>query len=465
MSTATEGNGGAPFHISGVIPRLTAKADMLPRRTEIGIGALMPWAGRLWMVTYLSNRVNSGGGNGLYEISEDFTMIRREESVEGCFANRMLHGPTHQIVIGPHVIDTEGNVRTIPELKDWRLTATMEHLEDPANMFYCIAMDGKFWEVNAHTLESKLLFDLSQELDIPSDVMPHFKGAHTSSGRVFVTNNTYGENDFLGTASDGRLAAWDGAKWEIIERTGFNEVAGQRMGSHASFATGWDRASAILSVNVNGKWLKYRLPKGSRNFDKDWQTEWPRIREVEHERLLMDCHGLFYELSPYTYGDTVWGVVPICRHLRVVPDFCSWQGLLVLAGDHASPRHDRYILAGEPQSGLWFGKTDDLWQFGAPQGWGGPWWETSIKANEPSDPYLMTGFIHKSLHISSDAGQDAEFIVEVDFLGTHAWQEYTRLKPGAGGYVHHEFPQGFSAHWVRITPTSDCTASAQFFYT
>jgi len=28
-------------------------------------------------------------------------------------------------------------------------------------------------------------------------------------------------------------------------------------------------------------------------------------------------------------------------------------------------------FCGEPQSGLWFGRTDDLWRLGKPAGWGG----------------------------------------------------------------------------------------------
>ena len=33
------------------------------------------------------------------------------------------------------------------------------------------------------------------------------------------------------------------------------------------------------------------------------------------------------------------------------------------------------------------------------------------------------------------------------------------------GYARHIFPTGFSAHWVRLTPSADCTASAEFFHT
>jgi hypothetical protein len=475
--SSTGNRTGNPFHISGVVPSLTVKADMGPIRTEVGIGALMPWAGRLWMVTYLSNRIKSGGGTGLYEIDESFNMRRHPESVEGCFANRMMHGASDQIIIGPHVIDTKGNVSTMEQLKKWRLTATAAHLEDPENKFYCVAMDGKFWEVDIHTLDSKLLFDLTEELDIEavdpysakgsrgSGSQPHFKGAYTGNGRVVVTNNTYTESDFLGGTTDGRLAEWDGDTWRILERAPFNEVAGHEMGTRAMFATGWDRASAILEVFVGGCWTRYRLPKGSCTYDWYTATEWPRIREVEHERLLMDCHGIFYELSPYTYDGKVWGITPICNHLRVVPDFCSWQGLLVFGGDHATPRRDGYILAGEPQSGLWFGKTDDLWRFGKPQGWGGPWCHTPVEAGEASDPYLMTGFDQKVMHFQHDADQTVTFIIEVDFLGVQRWCEYAAIQVPSGGYEHHVFPSGFSAHWIRVVCDTACKTTVQLTYT
>jgi hypothetical protein len=460
-----EREGAQPFHIGGIVPSLAVKADQAPVRSEVGIGALMPWADRLWMVTYLSNRKDAGGGTGLYEIDENLTMRKHSESVEGCYANRMMHGPTHQIIIGPHVIDADGAVRTMRDIQHWRLTATMEHLEDPHNKVYCLSMEGRFWEVDMGSLRANLLCDLVDELGISNEVMPHFKAGYTGDGKVVVANNTYDETEFLGEAANGRLAEWNGSRWTVLEKTAFNEVAGQKGANHAIFATGWDRASAILEVLVNGRWSKYRLPKASRNFDHYWQTEWPRIREVEHERLLMDSHGLFYELSPYAYAGTLWGIVPICRHLRVVPDFCSWQGFLVLGGDHSSPRFDKNLLAGEPQSGLWFGKIDDLWQFGKPQGWGGPWWETPVSADEPSAPYLMTGFEHKVVHFAHDAEHIVDFTIEVDFLGTQAWHTYETVSVPAHGYAHHEFPTGFSAHWVRVTASASCIASVQFMYT
>ena len=124
---------------------------------------------------------------------------------------------------------------------------------------------------------------------------------------------------------------------------------------------------------------------------------------------------------------------------------------------------DNNPVAGQPQSGIWFGKTDDLWSWGKPQGWGGPWRRAAIKAGEASDPFLMTGFDRKVLHVKSD--KPAEFEVQIDFLGGGDWVTYETLKTGADGYRYHAFPAGFSAHWVRIVPKTTCTASAEFIYT
>ncbi len=454
-----------PLCISGVIPDLAVRADLLPVRSEGGIGALMPWAGRLWFITYVSHKADTGAGTGLFEIDDQFRIRKRPESVVGTYANRMIHPQSNQLIIGPHVIDVQGRVRTIQELVNVRLTAAMEHLEDPENKVYFLGMEGEFIEVDLRTLLARQLFDLVEELDIPRGTWPHFKGGHTGQGRVVVANNHFDEDDWASGKSAGRLAEWDGNRWRVLERKPFNEVTGRRNWGQVVFATGWDRASAVLKVLIDGEWQTYRLPKASHTWEHGWQTEWPRIREVESERYLMDCNGMFYELSPVPFGGRIWGVRPIATHLRIIPDFCSWRGLLVLAGNQVTPIFDANLLAGEPQANLWFGKTDDLWRFGKPKGWGGPWWEASITAGVPSDPFLMTGFEHKVLHLTHRADRPVTFTVEVDFLGNQTWATYDVFRVPAGGYVHHEFPAGFSAHWVRVTADTDCAATAYFTYT
>ncbi len=449
--------------ISGVVPRLAVKADHIPR-SETGIGALMPWADRLWMITYVAHTNNTGGGTGLFTIDDDLVMVKHPASRVGTYANRLVHHESDQLFIGPHVINAEGKVSTVEGLVAHRLTATARHLTDPANKVYMLGMEGEFFEVDVHTLEVTQLFDLLDVLDVKD--APHFKDMYTRHGRVVVANNSYYPRDFERGHSDGRLAEWDGQEWRVLARTQFNTLASANGMGEALYAVGQDRASALFHVYLpDTGWKVYRLPKSTHTQDHAWTTEWPRIREVESERLLMDASGMFYELPSLTYGNAVWGIRPISSHLRIVGDFCSWNGLLVMAGDQTTPIFDANPVAGQPQAGLWFGKTDDLWSWGKPQGWGGPWWDTQVEARIPSDPFLMTGFEHKCLHVSHEAGTAVDFGIEVDFRGTGEFRHYRTISVEARGYESLVFPTGFSAHWVRIVPSAACRATAQFVYT
>ena len=48
----------------------------------------MPWADRLWFITYPSN-YGSGGGTGLFSIDENMNLTQHPESVVGTYANRI----------------------------------------------------------------------------------------------------------------------------------------------------------------------------------------------------------------------------------------------------------------------------------------------------------------------------------------------------------------------------------------
>jgi hypothetical protein len=303
-------------------------------------------------------------------------------------------------------------------------------------------------------------------------------------------SNTYEQADGLGLQHGGRLATWDGvsANWTIIEETAFVEVTGRFNMGATVFALGWDDASVILKVidtgtsadpSFDGAIQTYRLPKASHAYDHLWTTEWPRIREVESERFLMDMHGTFWELTPFTWGGAAWGIRPISQHLRMVPDFASYRGMLVLGGNQVSSIFDNNIVTGQSQSGLWFGHTDSLWSFGKPRGWGGPWLYDAVTAGVASDPYLMTGYEHKALHVRAEAPFSAPSItitVEIDFtgsaghLGAHTfmqpWNNMTTLviTPDAP-YAYYVFPIGFSAHWVRFVASADCNCTAFLHYT
>ncbi len=451
----------------GVIPSLAQIGDLGPPRSEAGVGALMPWAGKMYVQPYNSHKANSGGGVSLRVIHDDLAMevVPETKQYDGTYTNRFVHHQSNQIIIGPHVIDAQHAIRTVPELAPLRVCGTTRHLTDPENRVYVLCMEGELFELDVHTLVCTQLADLQEVLGTEGESRTHFKDCYASFGRLVVCSNEYHEPDWAGTRSQGRLAEWDGSTWTILEQKPFIGISGRHNFGGTIFANGWDQASAILKVftEADGVWTTYRLPKASHCFDHKWQTEWPRIREVEHERFLMDHHGMFYELSPWAYGNRIWGVRPISTHLWVLGDFCSFRGMLVLGADNASPSGGESPTTAEPQSGIWMGKTDDLWQFGKPSGWGGPWWNTAVVAGTASDPYLMTGFDKKCLHIRHDAGTNVAFHVELDFMGHGQFDQYETVT--TDGYAVHVFPEGLSAHWVRIVPEADCTATAQFYYT
>lgn len=449
-----------PFQVDGVFPEMTTIGEHPGEISEAAFGALVPWANRLWTISYVSHI--RGSGTGLFSLDEDFVWRKHPESVVGTYANRFVHIPSGQAIIGPHIIDMKGHVRTIEAIKGYRLTATCAHLTEPETKIYILGMEGHLWEVDVKTLDATLLFNLRDVLDLPRTVNPHFKGMFSARGRVVVANNTYHEPEHLGTRQGGRLAEWDGEIWTVLDRNPYVEVYGKgpRGGAYGDpiFAIGWDRASVILKLLATNGWQTYRLPKGSHSFDHAWNTEWFRIREAQTERFLMDAHGIFYELPCQVYEGKTWGIKPISYHLRMVPDFCFYRGLFVMAGNQTD------VAVGQAQSGLWFGDIDDLFSFGKPQGWGGPWWESDVDAHAPSDAFLMTGFDRKCVHLRHDRDEPVTFTIEVDFLGNGTWSTYDRVVVDENGYAFHAFPDAFSAHWVRVSVDKACITSVQFVY-
>lgn len=82
----------------------------------------------------------------------------------------------------------------------------------------------------------------------------------------------------------------------------------------------------------------------------------------------------------------IWGVKPVCQHLRVIPDDCAFRGLFVAGGSRAMPDQDVNALGGQPQSGLRLGKTEALSSWDPPQGWGGLRRNTPVQRMNPPIP-------------------------------------------------------------------------------
>ncbi|UUO08705.1 hypothetical protein M4951_10390 [Blastopirellula sp. J2-11] len=415
--SSAETNGAATeLQISGVYPHLTTygvySQDGAHRKgghDECGIGAVVPWADKLWMVNYAPH-MPRGSEHKLFSVDKDLKMIIHPESVGGTPAGRMIHQESNQLLIAHYLIDHEGGVRTIsPQEMPIRVTAIARHLEDPVNLVYYIDMEGSIWEANVHTLAVKQLF----KKPVPGW---HGKGGYTGQGRLVVSNNgehpagTYDDllvgGAAVGEEERGVLAQWDGKTWEIIERRQYTDVTGPKGIAGGGdqddpiWAIGWDRRSLRLKLLDAGTWRTYLLPKASLCNDArhGWYTEWPRIRELAAGRGMLDMHGMFFDFPMSFSVQNASGIQPIGSHLRYVPDFCQWNDQLVLATDETSIQGNH--LAGQPQSNLWFGKYEDLKSWGPANGYGGPWIEDAVKANQPSDPFLVAGFDQRILHLA-----------------------------------------------------------------
>ncbi|MCK5468832.1 MAG: hypothetical protein KAI99_09985, partial [Cyclobacteriaceae bacterium] len=107
ISSDLSGNEFPQF--SGIYPHLAYYNN----EGECGTGAVVPWAGRLWVITY-GPHLPDGSSDKLYEITPELKQIVRKESIGGTPANRMIHQESDQLFIGPYVIDSKGLVRVIP---------------------------------------------------------------------------------------------------------------------------------------------------------------------------------------------------------------------------------------------------------------------------------------------------------------------------------------------------------------
>jgi hypothetical protein len=465
-----------PLQVSGIYPHLAVFNDTgTVQDNECGIGAVVPWAGKLWLITYPPHR-RTGSADKLYSIDGRMQMTVRPESVGGTHAGRLIHWESQQLIIGPYFIDAQGNVRAVDQSRNFpaRITAIARHLTDPANKVYMVDMEGPVWEVDVHTLEPRRLF-----------VKPvpgwHAKGAYTGQGRLVIGNN--GErrtNDLAGlkwelpeaewsrgTEDAGVLAEFDGTAWTIVSRrphtevTGPGGILGDRTGDAPLWSIGWDRRSVLLHVRSAAGWSTYRMPKGSYTYDPihGWFTEWPRIRAVGEGQLMLNMHGTFFDF-PATFGSRrAAGIRPLSTHLHYTTDFTEWNGGVVLAGDDTSIQQNP--LAGKPQSNLRFVTRPQLaTEFGPRSGWGGVWLDDAVKAGEASDPILIAGYSDRYLHLAHTSSAPVTFSLEIDERGDGQWREWRAVPVAAAGYASLLLPGELRAEWLRVKVDHDAVATA-----
>jgi hypothetical protein len=486
-----------PRQWSGIYPNLA----YFNNEGECGTGAVVPWADRLWVITY-GPHLPYGSSDKLYEITPDLQQIIRPESVGGTPANRMIHVESKQLIIGPYFIDADRKVRVIPpKLMPGRHTGNARHLTDPTNKVYFATMEDGLYEVDVHTLAVKGLIKEIKNVPKPGqteEVSPatitstlagyHGKGLYSGQGQVILANN--GEMGAKAltdpTIVSGGLGSFNGTgNWSLVRRNQFTEVTGPGgLTGNANpekdpiWTIGWDFRSLILMVLEDGKWTSFRLPKPSHSYDgaHGWNTEWPRIRDIgEPGQRLMTMHGSFWTFPAGFSAQNSAGIAPRSNYLKVIGDFTRWQDRLVFGCDDTAkseflnkrPAKGTLAGPGQSQSNLWFAPLDTTTRLGPAIGRGGVWVDEPVKAGAPSDSFLLDGFTERTLWLSHDGAADTSYTVEVDQDGTGTWKAWKQfsLTAAAPGLWVDLSPQQVSGAWIRVTSSRDQQkATAQFQY-
>ncbi|MFW5835446.1 MAG: hypothetical protein ACOCU3_00680 [bacterium] len=478
--------------ISGRYPHLT----MFNNGGECGIGALVPWADRLWAITYSPHDPRGNDHDGLYEITPDLEIIRREESVGGTPAGRMIHRESEQLFIGPYAIDKERHVRVIPyDIMPGRHTAIARHLTQPGTKVYYFTMEEGMYEVDVNTLEVKTLYLDSNITPGGNDGGPrlpgyHGKGGYSGQGRVVISNN--GRIGTGGVGGDGLidfrlpggcLASWNGEwggklspkGWQIINDNQFTEVTGPGgiFGNDSKdtplWSMGWDHRSLILKLLDNGEWSTFRLPKADYSYEglHGWHVEWPRIRQVGPEgEYLMNHHGMWFDFPGEFSGSYHPAPRPIASHLKITGDFTRWQDQVVFGCDDnaLSKFGGGRSLTDQSHSNFWFSGWEGLKDNGRPYGWGGPWVHDDVHKGQTSEPFAFLGYTNRQLHLSNINNHQINFLVEIDKNGRGEWEYLVNLSVPPHGYIHHEFADDIRAEWIRLTPDASGKYVTAYFH-
>lgn len=481
--------------LSGIYPRLAYYNS----EGECGTGAVVPWADRLWVITY-GPHLPKGSSDKLYEITPDLQQLVRKESIGGTPANRMIHQESNQLFIGPYVIDSTRRVRVIPYSEmPGRHTGNARHLTDPEHKIYYGTMEEGFYEVDVNSLEVKELYrdgNIQKNNQKPGNYAPssvllpgvHGKGLYSGQGVMVFSNNGEGSSEAL-TNPDieaGVLAEWNGKEWKVIRRNQFTEVTGPgeiygniHPETDPIWATGWDSKSIILGVrNVVKGWKFYRLPKASHSYDgaHGWNTEWPRIRNIgthNQPEYLMTMHGMFWRFPETFTTDSTAGIRPRSAYLKVIGDFARWKDQLVFGCDDAAQKeflNKRKVKGniegpGQSNSNLWFTSLSKPDELGPATACGSVWENDQITAGSYSDPFLFSGWDYRNCWIKNNGKETTTFTFEIDERGNNHWRELKKEIVPSGKSVLTTFSSLEKGEWIRVKVDHFTTATVSFNYT
>ena len=478
---------------SGIYPHLARYNN----EGECGTGAVVPWADRLWVVTY-GPHFPFGSSDKLYAVDENLNQSVFAGSIGGTPANRMIHNESKQLFIGPYVIDSTGNIRVITyESMPGRHTGNARHLTDPSGKIYYATMEEGFYEVDVNSLNPVVLYEDANVKQPKGDdiavnqkgsLLPgaHGKGAYSGQGVLVYSNNGEATEEALRKPDieSGSLTEWNGKEWKLIRRNQFVEVTGpggiygnKNPETDPIWVTGWDHKSVIVGVRDNAHWSFYRLPKASHSYDgaHGWNTEWPRIRDIGKPGspdYLMTMHGMFWHFPSTFNSMNSKGIRPRSAYLKVIGDFTLWNGRLVFGCDDSAQKEflnkrkakGNIEGPGQSNSNTWFTSTELPDSLGPDTSEGAVWYNETAKTDVPSEPFLFTGWPNRSVWISNEGSGKITFRFETDLNGDGNWNNIKSVSVNPGQSIYSEFAASDKGEWIRVLTDSDTKATVWFTY-
>lgn len=464
-----------PVAFSGIYPHLAVSNGT---NSESGIGAVMDWAGKLWYMTYPAH-LTTGSPDKLFSIDTALAQRIHPRYPGSTNANRYLDAARQRMFIGSAIVDSQGAVRVLPVAREGdlrgRLTGTGPHLSD-ANKVYYMTMEEGFYEVDLADPAVPVITTLRADgnhggsRNLPG---AHGKGFYVAQGRVFFSNNGVG----------GGLVEWDGQgdpadaeAWTVVDQNKYNEITTRRgvagndpRAADPVWALGWDHRSVLLNVRdaATGRWTRFRLPKGSYTHDHEpgHYVEWPRIRDVGlgGDELAMNEHGLLFRFpAGFSAADTA-GIVPVATFHKMIVDYVEWDGRIVMGCNDATPFANP--LCVRSNSNLVFVEKAEFDKYGGrPFGFGGPWVRDAVQGGQPSEPFLVNGFAHRTIHLAHTEADPVRFTIEIDATGTGRWEEHAVVAVDASGYGYAELPTNLPAVWLRVKTDRDTTSATAYLH-
>jgi hypothetical protein len=298
-----------------------------------------------------------------------------------------------------------------------------------------------------------------------TDADPMFSGVSKIGGGTGLTGlfRARGENKrTLGFATPaGYYEMGDDLKLRRVEDEKAQKYVMEKVALPKN-AIALDEASLLI---VDDRGRRWRLPRANLAYDEPMLAGELRLcREVATERDMLNAGGTFYEL-PAENADGFAKIRPVASHSLRVNDFGGYRGLFLMSGvkpDAAASEH--IVKSDDGKAALWVGAIDDLWKLGKPLGQGGPWKDSAVKADVPSDPYLFWGYDDRTLRLSHDQNDPLSFKIELDITGTGLWVNYGHREVAPGEVVAVPFEQAVQARWIRVSVEKDCKATAWLTY-